>query len=63
VLWQRSYYDHILREDEDVVGVARYVLENPVRAGLVTEVIQYPFHGSFVMNVCDLLDAVRTTSG
>jgi putative transposase len=47
-LWQRSYYDHFLRRDEDVVVVARYIFGNPFRAGLVAEASQYPFSGSFV---------------
>jgi putative transposase len=46
-LWQKSYYDHFLRRDEDVVVVARYIFGNPVRAGLVVEASQYPFGGSF----------------
>ncbi|SRR5258705_9667514 len=32
-LWQRSYFEHVLRDKEDTIGVARYILENPVRAG------------------------------
>jgi putative transposase len=46
-LWQKSYYDHFLRRDEDVVVVARYIFGNPVRAGLVAEASRYPFSGSF----------------
>jgi putative transposase len=59
-LWQRGYYDHVLREDEDIIGVARYVLANPVRAGLVEDPTTYPFLGSFALNVRDLLDSIRT---
>lgn len=40
-IWQRAYYDHALRKDEDVRGVARYMLNNPLRAGLVTDIGQY----------------------
>jgi len=47
-LFQRSFYDHILRKDEDVMAVARYVIANPVRAGIVDEVGKYPFAGSLV---------------
>jgi putative transposase len=42
-LWAPSYHDHALRRDEDVQAVARYVIANPVRAGLVTRVGLYPF--------------------
>ena len=42
-LWQRAYYDHALRTDEDLIRVARYIVANPVRAGLVKRVGDYPF--------------------
>ena len=45
-LWQKSYYDHVLRRDEDVVDVVRYILENPVRAGLVVEAVDYAYSWS-----------------
>lgn len=42
-LWQAGFHDRALRVEEDVVGVARYVVANPVRAGLVARVGEYPF--------------------
>jgi putative transposase len=45
-LWQSGYYDHVLRDDEATVAVARYILENPVRAGLAEAIDRYPFSGS-----------------
>ena len=45
-LWQDGYYDRILRNDEQTVGVARYILDNPVRAGLAATFDSYPFSGS-----------------
>lgn len=45
--WQRSFYDHILRSDDDLLETARYILDNPVRAGIVDSVGDYPFSGSF----------------
>ncbi len=44
-LWQRSYYDHVLRGEEDTEDVAEYIWNNPVRAGLVTDRDSYPFWG------------------
>lgn len=41
-LWQRSLHDHALRRDEDLASVARYVVANPLRAGLVDRVGDYP---------------------
>jgi putative transposase len=54
-LWQRSYFERVLRADEDSVRVARYILENPVRAGLVTDAMQYPFSGSLTLEMKDLV--------
>jgi putative transposase len=45
-LWQPSWYDHVLREDDEMPSVVRYVLQNPVRAGLVERYEDYPFCGS-----------------
>jgi REP element-mobilizing transposase RayT len=44
--WQRSYHDHVLRRDEDVESIRRYIRENPVRAGLAEVPEDYPFSGS-----------------
>ncbi|MDO9080328.1 MAG: transposase [Desulfuromonadales bacterium] len=41
-VWQHCYHDHALRADEDVRSVARYVVANPVRAGLVKSAWNYP---------------------
>ena len=43
--WQISYYDHILRKEENILDVARYIWDNPVRKGLVSERAEYPFSG------------------
>ncbi len=42
-LWDRSFHDHALRADEDIRAVARYVVANPVRTGLVDSVFDYPY--------------------
>ena len=44
--WQEGYYERVLRSDEATVAVVRYVLENPVRAGLVERAEDYPFSGA-----------------
>jgi REP element-mobilizing transposase RayT len=58
-LWQRYGYEHVLRDDEAPVSVARYILENPVRAGLVAAVQDYPYSGSSVYSLEQLLEAVQ----
>ncbi|MCL5671668.1 MAG: transposase, partial [Acidobacteria bacterium] len=32
--WQREYYDHLVRDSQDLGGVTRYVAQNPAKAGL-----------------------------
>ena len=41
-IWQKGFHDRALRRDEDLVAVARYVVSNPVRAGLVERSGDYP---------------------
>jgi len=57
-LWQRYGYEHVLRTEEDTLGVARYILENPVRAGLARSPHEYEFLASSRYTVKDVLDAV-----
>ena len=33
-LWQEGYFDRVLRDGDDPAAVARYIIENPLRAGL-----------------------------
>ena len=42
-VWQAGFHDHGLRRDEDYRTRVRYVLQNPVRAGLVEKLEDYPF--------------------
>jgi REP-associated tyrosine transposase len=49
-LWQQGYFEHVLRSNEATLAVAKYILENPVRADIVTEPRAYPFSGSFVLD-------------
>jgi REP element-mobilizing transposase RayT len=42
-IWQRSFYDHALRGEESANEAAQYVVENPVRKGLVTDWTTYPY--------------------
>jgi len=40
-VWQDESFDHVLRSTEDVTQKVRYVLDNPVRAGLVQHAADY----------------------
>ena len=40
--WQMGYHDHALRRDESIEQAARYIVGNPIRAGLAEYVGEYP---------------------
>ena len=40
-IWQAGFYDHALRKEEDIQGIARYIVANPLRAGLVDKIGDY----------------------
>jgi len=48
VLWQKSFYDHVLRREETFHEVVCYILGNPVRGQLVGRPEDYPYSGSLV---------------
>ena len=54
-LWQRYGFERVLRENEPTFVVARYILENPVRVGLAAAIEEYPFVGSFVYTLQELI--------
>lgn len=41
-LWQRGFHDHAIRKEEDILQTTRYIIANPLRAGLVKRVHDYP---------------------
>ena len=45
-LWQKGYWERILRENDNALSIARYIVENPVRAGLVRDARDYRYSGS-----------------
>jgi REP element-mobilizing transposase RayT len=55
-LWQRYSFEHVLRNSEDTRRVARYIVENPIRGGLAARVQDYPFVGSRVFTIDEILE-------
>lgn len=45
-VWQAGYFDRAIRRDEDLLAVARYVVANPLRAGLVARLGDYSWWDS-----------------
>jgi REP element-mobilizing transposase RayT len=41
-LWQKGFHDHALRKEDDLQTTARYIVANPLRAGLVEKIGDYP---------------------
>ncbi|EJM68386.1 transposase [Pseudomonas sp. GM50] len=41
-VWQHGYHDRAIRKEEDLQAVARYIVANPLRAGLVEKIGDYP---------------------
>ena len=54
-LWQRYGFDRVLREEESSESAARYTLENPVRAKLVSELRKYGYSGSLTQPLDELI--------
>jgi putative transposase len=49
-IWQREFFDHVLRSSGSYAAKWIYVRDNPVRAGLVTSADDWPHHGE-----CEIL--------
>jgi putative transposase len=47
IRWQRDFFDHRLRNDESFEEKAAYILNNPVRAGLVARFEDWPYQIQF----------------
>ena len=41
-LWQARFHDHAVRREEDIRVLARYIVSNPLRKGLVNRLADYP---------------------
>ncbi len=56
--WQKDCFDHIIRKEEGLINVAKYILDNPVRKGLVEHWQNYPFKGTIGGELRDLLESM-----
>jgi putative transposase len=43
--WQDESYDHLVRNSEEFPRIERYIVQNPVRAGLAMSAEEYPWSG------------------
>ena len=58
-MWQKDFYDHIIRKDESLLKQVRYVLDNPVRKGLVRSWEEYPFTGAIGCELREVIEGVH----
>ncbi len=42
-VWQSRFYDTMLRSEEKLMTKINYILQNPVRSGIVEEVSEYSY--------------------
>ncbi|MEO0288559.1 MAG: transposase [candidate division WOR-3 bacterium] len=55
-MWQKDFYDHIFRKEEDLKKQIRYILENPVRKELIDDWVHYKFKGSIDYDLSEILN-------
>ena len=47
-IWQRRFFDHVLRSEESYAQKWKYVRDNPLRAGLVENSEDWPYAGEII---------------
>lgn len=58
VRWQKDFYDHVIRTSESIAVQVRYILDNPVRKGLVSSWDEYVYKGAIGCNLADVLTGI-----
>ena len=58
-LWQEGYHDRVLRPTDDAKTIARYIVANPVGGGLALSPADYPYVGSDVWSLDELIESTR----
>ena len=58
-LWARYGYERVMRDATERAMTMRYIVENPVRAGLVRSALEYPHVGSDVWSLEELILSVQ----
>jgi len=58
VKWQKDFYDHVIRKHEDMTAQIMYILDNPVRKGLVLSWQEYPYKGAIGCKIGDVLNGI-----
>lgn len=53
--WQKDYYDHVLRAEEDLGKHVRYIADNPVRKKLIEKREDYGYTGSINYDLNEII--------
>lgn len=53
-VWQGAYHDRALRDERDLLPAVRYLLANPIRAGLVARLGAYPYWNTYELGMENL---------
>lgn len=56
--WQKDFYDHIIRTKKTIATQVRYILDNPVRKGLIPSWQEYPHKGAIGCSLDDVLNGI-----
>jgi REP element-mobilizing transposase RayT len=49
-VWQRNFYDHQIKNERDLYNQARYIVANPLRAGICISITQYSYWNCIYLN-------------
>ena len=61
--WQKDFFDHVIRREESLSALIAYILDNPVRQGLVADWRDYPFKGSIGCNLEEIVEGLSGSAG
>jgi len=56
--WQAGFHDHAVRREENLLAIARYQIANPLRAGIVEKIGDYPHWDAVWLHADDVADDV-----
>ena len=59
-LWGGKGFDRFIRDAYEYRAAVKYIIENPVKAGLVKRVEDYPFTGSSTHTIEELMEIAYT---
>jgi REP element-mobilizing transposase RayT len=56
--WHKDFFDHLVRGKRDLRNQVRYVVQNPVKGGLVADWREYPYTGAIGVSLKETLEEV-----